>query len=153
MPGFGSPTLPAAAATRTQSHTNFGFARKAAGVASSSGSYFDHNPVRASRKVGTPLSAEIPAPVSTVTPFAFRNASSSPGEIFAFTTQKVASSSLWSRSFKSETLASLRVRHLPGNSGLLPRKIFTISSKDSTPVDWTRIRQFQPNIRDASRRT
>src|SRR5437868_5649976 len=38
----------------------------ACGVASSIGSKSAHNPVSASRKVGTPLSAETPAPVSTV---------------------------------------------------------------------------------------
>ncbi|CPU63140.1 Uncharacterised protein [Mycobacteroides abscessus] len=35
------------------------------------GSYFDHSPVCASRNVGNPLSADMPAPVSTVTERAF----------------------------------------------------------------------------------
>src|SRR5205814_3109933 len=43
--------------------TSFGFLRNASAVASSSGLNLLHNPVCASRKVASPLSAEIPAPV------------------------------------------------------------------------------------------
>src|SRR5438552_7542150 len=53
------------------SQTRRGLRRKARGVASSSGLYFAHRPVCASRNVGTPLSADTPAPVSTVTFFTF----------------------------------------------------------------------------------
>src|SRR5581483_7326855 len=52
------------------SHTSFGLRRNAPGVARSSGRNFAHRPVCVSRKVGTPLSAETPAPVRTVTFFA-----------------------------------------------------------------------------------
>src|ERR1035438_2027812 len=46
------------------SHTSLGFLAKASGLASSSGLYSFQRPP-APRKVGTPLSAEIPAPVKT----------------------------------------------------------------------------------------
>src|SRR5882724_1174903 len=52
------------------SQTRRGLLRKARGVASSSGLNLAHRPVWASRKVGTPLSAETPAPVRTTTDFA-----------------------------------------------------------------------------------
>src|SRR3990172_9771972 len=48
------------------SHTSLGSLLNASGVASSSALKFRHRP-SFPRKVGTPLSAEIPAPVSTQT--------------------------------------------------------------------------------------
>ena len=48
------------------SHTVSGSRRQAVGVATSSMACPSHNPF-ASRKVGTPDSAEMPAPVSTIT--------------------------------------------------------------------------------------
>jgi len=50
-----------------QSHTSLGCRANAEGVASSRGSNRAHSPVCASRKVGTPDSADTPAPVSTTT--------------------------------------------------------------------------------------
>jgi cysteinyl-tRNA synthetase len=63
---------------RYQRQTRSGSRRNASGVASSSGSYFSQRPLCASRKVGTPLSAETPAPVSTQTCRASRSAPSRP---------------------------------------------------------------------------
>src|SRR3990167_1465638 len=51
------------------SQTNFGLLSKASGVASSSALKFLHNP-SSPLNVGTPLSADIPAPVRTTTFFA-----------------------------------------------------------------------------------
>ena len=69
-------TMPASAARRDayQSQTSFGLRANADGVASSRGSNFAHRPVCASRNVGTPDSAEMPAPVSTTTRVARRSA-------------------------------------------------------------------------------
>ena len=49
-----------------QFHTTSGLLLKASGVANSWGSSYDHRPAFASRNVGTPDSADIPAPVSTI---------------------------------------------------------------------------------------
>src|SRR5881394_2533211 len=56
------------------SHTSFGLRWNASGVARSSGLNFDQSPLCESRKVGTPLSAEIPEPVSAATCRVLRNA-------------------------------------------------------------------------------
>src|SRR3990167_10368668 len=55
------------------SHTSLGLDSKASGVASSSALKFLHNP-SSPLNVGTPLSADIPAPVRTATLFAERSA-------------------------------------------------------------------------------
>ncbi len=60
-----------------QSQTRLGLRANAAGVASSIGSNFAQRPVCASRNVGTPDSAETPAPVSTATKRADRSAETS----------------------------------------------------------------------------
>jgi hypothetical protein len=54
------------------SHTNFGSRAKPCGVANSSARYVRHTPP-GPRNVGMPLSADMPAPVSTATDFAARN--------------------------------------------------------------------------------
>ena len=54
-----------ASASSYQRVTSSGSRANASGVARSAGSNFDHKPVSASRNVGTPLSAETPAPVNT----------------------------------------------------------------------------------------
>src|SRR5262249_56211589 len=56
-----------------QSHTSSGFGRNGWGVASSSGRKRAQSPLCASRKVGIPLSAEIPAPVNATTRRVFRS--------------------------------------------------------------------------------
>lgn len=48
-------------------HTNAGSLRNASAVANTAGSKRSHKPVKASRNVGMPLSAETPAPVNTTT--------------------------------------------------------------------------------------
>jgi hypothetical protein len=66
-PGFGCTVKTFLRRHSYHSQTSLGFLRNAAGVARSSGLKLAHNPVCASRKVGTPLSADTPAPVSTAT--------------------------------------------------------------------------------------
>jgi hypothetical protein len=56
------------------SHTRRGSLANASGVANSCGSQRSQKPVWASRKVGTPLSAEMPEPVSATTRSASRRA-------------------------------------------------------------------------------
>ena len=65
--GLGCACAARSRRTAYQSHTSFGLRSNAEGVASSRGSKCAHNPVCASRNVGTPDSAETPAPVSTAT--------------------------------------------------------------------------------------
>ena len=64
--GFGFAARTMARRMAYQLQTIAGRAANASGVASSSGWNRDHQPVSASRNVGMPLSAETPAPVSTV---------------------------------------------------------------------------------------
>ena len=52
---------------RYHAHTFSGWRRHASELEISYGSTLAHSPVSTSRKVGTPLSADIPAPLSTVT--------------------------------------------------------------------------------------
>src|SRR5437667_7635 len=65
--GFGFASATSLRRYAYHSQTRRGLRRNARGVASSSGLNFDHRPVWASRKVGRPLSADTPAPVSTTT--------------------------------------------------------------------------------------
>src|SRR5215472_2128464 len=65
--GFGFAAATSWRRRAYHSQTRPGLRRNARGVARSSGLYFAHRPVWASRKVGTPLSAETPAPVNTAT--------------------------------------------------------------------------------------
>ncbi len=52
---------------RYHAHTFSGCARQPSALEISYGSTFAHRPVSTSRNVGTPLSAEMPAPLRTVT--------------------------------------------------------------------------------------
>jgi hypothetical protein len=67
-PGFGAACFTSSRRQAYHSQTRRGSRANASGVASSCGSYRDQRPVWASRKVGTPLSAEMPEPVRTATP-------------------------------------------------------------------------------------
>src|SRR5437899_1913426 len=84
-PGFGFTAETRSRRHAYHSQTSFGLRRNASGVANCSGEYFAQRPVRASRKVGTPLSAEIPAPVRTAIRFADRRRSINSAEIEDFT--------------------------------------------------------------------
>ncbi len=64
-PGLGRASATSLRRHAYQSQTRLGSLSKASGVASSCGSKRAQSPVWASLKVGTPLSAEIPEPVST----------------------------------------------------------------------------------------
>ena len=85
-PGFGRRARTIRARHRYQDHTSAGSARNASSVASSSAENRSHRPVWASRNVGMPDSALIPAPESTT------------GRSAAATSARTASSASGSRS-------------------------------------------------------
>ena len=66
-PAFGCAARTPSRRSAYQSHTSAGSARKPSTLASCAGSKRDHSPVSASRKVAMPLSADMPAPLSTQT--------------------------------------------------------------------------------------
>ena len=71
-PAFGSTERTRRARHWYHAHTSAGSAAHACGVASDSASNRSQSPVCASRNVGTPLSADIPAPVDTTIRCALR---------------------------------------------------------------------------------
>src|SRR5690554_6298383 len=77
------------------SHTRSGLRAKPSGVASSIGSYSAHRPCWASRKVGTPLSAEMPAPVRATTRCACRSSATSSSSSTRFSAIIPTSLSTW----------------------------------------------------------
>src|SRR5690625_1808971 len=97
-----------------QPQTSSGWRSKASGVASSIGSYCAHNPVRSSRKVGTPLSAETPAPLKKTIFSAFCKAAIHSGAkdmTFPVHQQNKFAPLFWSQNSYSGNLGARSKRH------------------------------------------